>query len=328
MPKPNKDDKNQDTNTDDRGDNLTAEEQAEVERLQAEAEDKGEEVSDDEIAAAVAAMRGEKPDAKDGNDDDDGDDGKGKGKKNGKEGNMVPQSRFDEAISQMREQNEALQAQIAELSKGSKEPKVNPLEKMQTDLEAARDAWEDALLDGDKNKAREARKIVTTLEGNLQQATLAAASDHARTASSTDIRYDNLLATLEETFPIINPESDTYDKATMQRMARVSNALQNDGTPADKALQEAADLVLGKPEKEDSTKVDENLRNRDESQRRAAARAVANQGPDFDKVNTPRGKVDPVLKPSKLSDRQLEKLPDDVQSQLRGDQLTPEQMEK
>jgi len=305
--------------TADKGDELNPEQQAEVDRLTAEAEAAGTEVSDDDLEAAIKAFRGETP-------KDDKSAKSEKDDKGGKEGNMVPQSRLDEATGKLKDQLEALQARLEAAEQATAktaEPIIDPRQALQEQIDEAEDMRDNALMDGDKETAAAARAVSRELQQELTELNMRYATSEARSLSSAETRYETLLTQLEKEYPIIDQDHADFDQATMRRVARISHGLQKTGTPAAEALQEAADLVL--PKKSDN--VNTELRDRTKKARIDAANVAAGQAPNLKDVGSSRGSVDTVLKASKLSDAQFESLPQDVLFDLRGDKLTPDQME-
>jgi len=294
----------------DKGDELTPEQQAVADKIVADAEAAGKEVDDDELQAAIDAMRGTKPDAKKAKDSEP---------KKDKDGNMVPQSRFDEATGLLKDEIKDLTDRLDAQEKKTAPAAEDPVADLKAQIEEAEDMRDDALLDGDKETAKAARAVARELQEELQQHLLAGVTSRARTQSSEDSRYNTALQELETAHPEVNPDSDTFNKETMQRIARISKGLQSTGSSPTDALKEAADLVLPKKD----TKVEDNLRDRDAKSRKDAAGVVAGQAPDLKDVGSPRGAVDPVIKASKLNDAQFDKLPDDVRRQLRGDDFVP-----
>jgi len=294
----------------DKGDDLTPEQQKVADKIVADAEAAGKEVDDDELQAAIDAMRGTKPKAKEKDSE---------GKKD-KDGNMVPQSRFDEATGLLKDEIKELTERL-DAQERTTDPTVSedPIGDLKAQIEEAEDIRDDALLDGDKETAKAARAVARELQEELQQHLLAGVTSQARTQSSEDTRYNTALQELETAHPEVNPDSDKFNKATMQRIARISKGLQTTGSSPTDALKEAADLVLPKK----NTSIEDNLRDRDTKARRDAAGVVAGQSPDLKDVGSPRGTVDPVIKASKLNDAQFDKLPDDVRQQLRGDNFVP-----
>jgi hypothetical protein len=292
----------------DKGDDLSPEQQKVADKIVADAEAAGKEVDDAELQTAIDAMRG-KPEAK----------AKEPEAKKDKDGNMVPQSRFDEATGLLKDEikdlTDRLDAQEQKTAPAAEDPVAN----LKAQIEEAEDMRDDALLDGDKETAKAAREVCRELQEELQQHLLSGVTAQARTQSSEDSRYNTALLDLEAVHPEVNPDSDTFNKETMQRIARISKGLQTTGSSPTDALKEAAELVLPKKD----TSVEDNLRDRDTKSRKDAAKIVAGQAPDLKDVGSPRGGVDPVIKASKLNDAQFDKLPEDVRQQLRGDNFVP-----
>jgi hypothetical protein len=298
-------------------------------------------VSDDDFDAALEALKGKKnadaePDddvdpkaVADADADDDADDD------DKKDSPTIPKSRFDEATGKLKKQIEELEAKLQNQQqpapRQNDKPQLTELQQTRADLSEAREIYEKALIENDVETAADARAMIEQLEEESLALVAQQAVEQARTTSSADRAYETALAKLEATHPVIDPDSDDFDRAVMQRVARISSALQASGTSAVDALKEAADLVLPKvaPEKkadETDDRRDPNnlLRDRAKNDRKTAAKTAATQGQDLSDIGSSRGSTEPVIKPSKLSQDQFAKLPEEVLKQLRGDVVAPE----
>lgn len=295
----------------------------------------GGKMSDEDVAAAVAALDGDKnadPEkdepkkdektadpkkegAKADDDDDKGDDSKG-----------VPTSRFNEAVGKERTRADSAEDEVLRLRQENQQlrdgvdPNTAPertaeevITELEDGLDVAREAYEDALDGDDKEARKSARLAVRQAEAALRTESSAQVENRARTGSKQDSSFDNALSQLETVFPEINPDAEEFDGDLSDKLVSLVQGHIRGGMSRVEALEEAAEIYLTPRKKEDTTKV---LRDAGKKTNAEAAKTAA---PDLSAVGSGRADISPTLKPSRMSERQYADLPDKAKSHLRGD---------
>ena len=302
----------------DYGDELTPEQIAAAQKM----EDEGN-LSDEEVAAALKAMK--KGDGDDDPKDDDPKDNKDdKGDDDPKD--KIPKKRFDEAVGKERKRADAAENALAELKRKNKKPETKP-KKTYTDLinEVAEEVndlrkdWQKAMLNNDEAAATNALESMTEAETELNQLRLDQASSTTRQQTNEDVSYANALRNLEVEFPQIDEKSEDFDKELLAKMARLHTGLMNGGQDIVSALEEAAEVYLSPFKKDKKETIADTLR---KSAKKTLAETIKDQPPDGGKLGTDHlDTKDVVLKPSRMTRKQFDKLDESQLSVLRGDKL-------
>lgn len=266
--------------------------------------------TDEELEAAIAAIRGdEKAEAEETEETEEKE-----------EPIMIPKARFDEQREKMNKRIAALEAQLqSQQPRQQQEPKKNPVAEAKENLRSAREAYEEALLEGDAAAAKQHRAQVEQFEDAVLEAMYKATVSQASNTSTAQIRYETTLAVLEQEYPQINPDNDAFDQDVVDDIVALSTGYQNRGMDSATALKTAVTKLLRKPEAPKEQQK-EGLR-RSQEARKAIANAAVNQGKDLSSVGLSTKDAGPKLDPAKLNETQFAQLPDDVKAKLRGDFL-------
>lgn len=241
----------------------------------------------------------------------------------------IPKARFDEAQAKARAREEALQQKIQELEreKGAKEQSVE-VTKAQRQLEELQDKYEDLLMDGKKEEAKAVRRQVDTIRDQLADYRTTVKSEAARKAAIEDLRFDSLLAKSESSYPVLNPDSDSFDQAKTEEVAELMEAFQAKGFTKSAALEKAVKYVMG-PAQSALSLGDETSSTlkakRAEEARKKAAEADKKQPASTSRVglnsdaagSRDAGGIDIM----RLSQEKFAKIDEDMLSKLRGDEL-------
>ena len=244
--------------------------------------------------------------------------------------NMIPQSRFNQAVGKERGRAETAEAELqkyrtreqqlieAENHEAS-ELKVKEMLKQHSSL----------LADGDLDKASEVMGDVLQLRDDMQNARMDRQADNARNSAKVEVQYDTTVERLEVEYPEINPDSESFDQAAVRQVQMmVTGIMQAEGKTPAEALVEATNILL-KPAKEaqglrdkpseeaiesgmrrKQQQIDKNVKAND-----AQPPATGEVGADHDKTG---GALDADTV-SKLSWEEFVKVPDDELAKMRGD---------
>jgi hypothetical protein len=260
--------------------------------------------------AAGEEEEGKKPD---GEEDDD------------KKEHLIPKTRFDEALTKARRREEQLQEKIKALEgQNTSAKQTSDVAKMQEEIEALQDEYEDLIMDGKKDAARAVRKKVDKMRDDLYEVRTSAKTDQARNAAIEQLNFDAALANVEATYGKVNPDSPDFDEDTTEEVAVLLEAFVAKGMARHTALTKAVKYVLGEPPKAEGENDAEAIRKqRAKDARKAAADAAektpasaAKVGLDSDKAGGSGKHGIDVLK---LTQEQFDKLDEETIAELRGD---------
>ena len=282
-----------------------------------EGEDNTDENGEGEGEGQAAAAEGSKGEGK--KDPEGEGEGEGEGEDESKgHSHMVPKSRMD-TISR-REKKAA--ARVAELeAQLAEKPKTTTTEETSdwnSKFAALDKRQADALADGDRDALAGILAEQRTLTNEYNSEVIANSSAATTTNAQNGIRYDAYLASLEATYPAIDPDNEAYDEATHDEVSDVMNAFlaTGDYAPAE-ALERAASYVFNQAVDQPvadprTTDVDKNL----DAHKRTAPNGQGKGGLDNGEAGM-KAKVDPM----KLSEAEFDRLGEEELSKLRGDTL-------
>lgn len=245
----------------------------------------------------------------------DGED-EGKGKK-GKSAN----ERIQDLINKGKAREAEYQAKIKELEDSQARMKVaEDLTEVENKLAEMEEKYAQLLLDGDAKQATALRAEIRKMEKAVYMQQAKMESMQAKDAAKEEIRYDSTVATLEEAYPQINPDSEEYDPEQVDEILAIHKGLVSQGLPPSLSIQRAVKYVLGAPSVANATTErglqrakDTKLKNAEAAKKQPADLGVA--GTDSDKMG---GGIDnsSVLK---MSYEDFSKLSDDALAKMRGD---------
>ena len=237
----------------------------------------------------------------------------------------IPKARFDEAMNKAKVREEQLLGQIQALqAKQPQQPVEDVTAKVQAEIDAMQEQYEDALLDGQKATAKELRAKINARQNQLFEHKTAVRAEATRQETIEELQYNATLANIESTHPELNPESAVFNPSLTDEISTLMQALINSGTPRVQALAKATKYVIptsrpaGTPAPAATTDA-----------RAAAARAkaadaarrqpspISGIGQDADKVGVLAGKTDVT----RMTDKQFAKLSKEELSKLRGDEV-------
>lgn len=241
----------------------------------------------------------------------------------------IPKARFDEAQEKARAREEALQRKIQELEreKGAQNQSVE-VTKAQKQLEELQDKYEDLLMDGKKEEAKNVRRQVDALRDQLADYKTTVKSEAARKAAIEDLRFDSLLAKSESSYPALNPDSDSFDQAKTEEVAELMEAFQAKGFTKSAALEKAVKYVMGPVQSAlpigDETSSTLKAKRAEEARKKAAEAdkkqpaSTSRVGLNSDAAGSRDSSGIDIMR---LTQEKFAKLDEDTLSQLRGDTL-------
>jgi hypothetical protein len=163
----------------------------------------------------------------------------------------IPQSRFKEAVQRERERAQALERELNKYrTREQQQTAAADFQESQKQLKELIKQHSSLLADGDLDKASDVMGQVFQLQSDMADARAKALAENTRNSTKNEVHYDTTVERLEQEYPEINPESDEFDEAVVQRVqAMMTGVMQMQGkSPAD-ALVEATNILL-KPAKD------------------------------------------------------------------------------
>ena len=152
---------------------------------------------------------------------------------------MIPKSRLDEVLAQ----NKALKKRIAQTEEAEKAAEETP---EAYDFDAKEDEYMDAVLDGDKDKAKAIRKEIRQAQRTQIETQLTKDIESKVTRSSTETAIRDAASAIEEAFPIFDSSSPEYNKELTDEVNKFMTGFISAGQNPVEALEEATTYVLQK----------------------------------------------------------------------------------
>lgn len=211
----------------DRGDELKDDEPAETPEAEAEpsepdTDSEGEETDEERVAREAEEAEAEK-----------------------KRRIRIPKHRVDEMVGKERARAQALADELAALKAQQAQARHSAdLGQLHDQIEKLNDEYEDLLMDGDKEKARQVRRQLQQLQSQYNEATIATRTEEVRRATLTNVKYEQALDRLEAQYPELNPNSDAFDHDRTVEVAELMEAFQLKGASKLDALNKAVKYVF------------------------------------------------------------------------------------
>lgn len=237
----------------------------------------------------------------------------------------IPKARFDEAQNKAKAREAALLAQIEKLQAvvAPPAPAADPndvMNNMRVQIDELQEQYEDLLLDGKKEEARAARRQIEEWREQMLGYQSDVKADAARRATMTEMGYNSQLDVIEASYPMLNPEHESFDQAKTDEVAALMSAFLKSGQDRVQALQRAVHYALGtKPAAPPPA-----TNQRAVDARRKAAEANGKQPPsssgigtDSNKLGGKGGDIDVM----RLGQQAFATLDDETKARMRGDVL-------
>ena len=245
----------------------------------------------------------------------------------------IPKSRFDEQVSKEREAREAAERRAAEAeqqlaARQAQEAQASQLGAVEEQLDALEDQYQELLLDGNSEEAAAVRKEIRTLERKLARHE---AEQYAAQGASQVLegeRFSAAVARLEADYPALNPNSDHFDQDLCDLvLTRQRSLMQRDNLSPSQALVAAANHVVERFLTGGATSPQKGLSKAQEDRRAAQVQknldtmarqpaSLKSSGMDSDKLGQ-NGLPDVTH----MSYEEFSALPESTLSRLRGDNL-------
>jgi hypothetical protein len=303
-----------------------------------DADDKGADDKELEDAEADAAAQKAEAAAKKLTDDaDDGEEADKDDKDEKKEKIRIPKERLDQEIAKRRAIEQRASERIQELERQiqaqQKNADVDAIEKKIKELD---DKYDDAIADGEKDKAKTIKAEMRVLERQMNRAEATQAAVQAKMEALAEYRYDLALSQIEMEYPELNPDIADFDKDRAEEVADLIDALKRRGNSPEVALKRAVRYVLGPPRQAEKAAAEadrdiekDGLRRAKEEReleaRKKAADVVKKQPADLNKHGRDSDKAGGGLPNSgqiaKMTQDQFAKLDEETLAKLRGDDL-------
>lgn len=229
--------------------------------------------------------------------------------------------RIQDLITKNKSREAEYQAKIKELEENQVRVKLaEDLSEVENTLSEMEEKYAQLLMDGEAKQATQLRSEIRKLEKAVytQQARLE--STYAKDAAKEEIRYDSTISSLENVYPEINPDSESYDSESVQEILSIHRGLVSQGLPPSLSIQRAVKYVLGVPNAGDTSSdkglqrvKDTKVRNADAAKRQPASSQRV--GVDSDKMGGGLNEQS-VLK---MNYDDFSKLSDDALAKMRGD---------
>ena len=230
-----------------------------------------------------------------------------------------------------RAQLDRANARIAELEQAASKNQEFKLEEVDAELDALEKRYTELLIDGKNEEAAQLRGQIRGIERRYATAQAVAMTSTTQERAVDAVRLDDVISQLEDTFPFLNPDDETYNDDVAQEILDLQEGLIRKGYPASIAMQRAASYVLNSldiewegEDPEDPEQPGQPQPRSDDERRRAVKRgleAISRQPPTptgaTGAPGTPR-EVNPA-NIGKMSQKDFNNLSEEQLKKLRGD---------
>lgn len=287
-----------------------------------------------EALAAEIAAKGKGGKDADADVDADADADADDAKKGGKKDSRIPLGRHKDILERERAARREVEEKLAKYEKGGQVAAVNAdLTKLENTVLQLEAAHTKALADGDGKLATQLARDIRQTERQINDAANDMKMQSAIAVATEQARYDVALERVEESYPAINPDHDDFDKEQLGKVVEMKVFYEKmRGMTPTKALQQAVIQVLGQKTaaQEKATEVAPRVTAEEVAAARKKAgvektlAATSKTPASTGKIGLDSDKAGGSLTASsvmKMSQDDFKKLPDDVLSKMRGDDL-------
>lgn len=256
--------------------------------------------------------------------------------KDGKKDTRLPLSRHTEILSKERERREAVERELAALKQGQAVARTNEdIAAAETKVAGMEKEYLDLLAKGEVEKAAAKMAEIRRTEREIVQASAKFDLQAAEARAYERVKYDTTVERLEEAFPSINPDHESYDKELVGELLEMRDAYTATGRyNSAEALQKAVKVLL-KPttaKQEKATEVDVRVDKEDlakataeERKKAAVEKALGTKQPaNPSTLGQDSDKAGGVLKGAdviKMDQKSFAQLAEADLAKLRGDTL-------
>lgn len=163
-------------------------------------------------------------------------------------GRFIPKARFDEAVQRERSGRETAERALADLrAQMATVDKNADIEQLETEIVTLEQQHAQAIIDGDAQKAADLMGQIRIKERSISLTQSEDMSATARAQAAEDVRFDMAVKALEETYPVLDPNDDTYDHDIVTMIIGAQRQIIAEQRKAPSAaLVDAARLVMAK----------------------------------------------------------------------------------
>lgn len=285
---------------------------------------------DEEADKAKSKAEGE---SKDGEEGDDDEEGKDKDKSKGKREPRIPLSRHKASLDKMRAERDEMAQKLAKFQQGQQVAAVNAdITATENKILELEKKYHTALGDGDIDEAAKLMRELRTLDAQVSEAKSDMKAAAAESRAVERVRYSVALERIEESFPQLNQDHDSYDSELAQDVVDLKATYEARGLTPTAALQKAVKrLVPTETTKQESATTvaprvdakDVAAERKKEAAKKTAA-AVSKQPPSTTKAGLNSDALGGGLNGKdvmRMSQDEFSKLPDEVLKNLRGDDI-------
>lgn len=185
-------------------------------------------------------------DADDGEGEDDGEEGEAdepKGKKKGTP--RIPLNRHEAILNKEREKRQEIERQLAQFQKGQQVAVTNEeLTKLEDKIIGLERDYNVAMADGETEKATKLMREIRMLDRQVVETRSEMRTAVAEARAVEQVRYSTALERIEESFPQLNEDSDSYDADLAQDVVDLKATYERRGMTPTQALQKAVKKLV------------------------------------------------------------------------------------
>ena len=217
------------------------------------------------------------PEGGGGDDTPEGEEGED-GKEGKKKPGGIPWSRHKDLLKKEREARERAETELAKFKSGDRITAMNEdIAKGEQKIEQLDAEYTQLVTDGKHQEASKKMAEIRKLERELSETKANFKATVAETRAVERARYENTVEKLESAYPVLNPDDAEYDEDKAQDVLDLAAVYNQRGDTPSKALQKAAEKLLGTATKaqESAVKTDTKVSEDDKAKALAEERRKA-----------------------------------------------------
>ena len=250
--------------------------------------------------------------------------------KKGKEP-MIPKSRFDAKNKQLKDLEARLaQLEAQEQKQVATKKQTDRIDEIDTEITGLNKRMTQAILDNDADKVSEIQGQIHKLNREAVRLEMSQGKEESTAAIREQLKYDLLIDQLEDTYDVLNQNSDSYDQDLIEEVLDLRDAYMAGPKKmsASQALLKAVNLLVPKPAAEEPAAqkppVDKKAAKAAARKKAALEKSVAiskKQPPSSDNigVDADKGGLAKDPDPKRLTPKDLANLPLETLKRMRGD---------
>ena len=246
----------------------------------------------------------------------------------------IPLSRHEAVLAKERERRTELERQLAQYQQGGQLADVNAeITAAENKIMALEKEHHNLLTDGEIDKATAKMQEIRKLERDMAEAKSDMKIHAAEIRATENARYNVALERIENAFPTLNPDHESYDEDVMAEVADLKSAYQMKGLTPTAALQKAVKMIVEPrtTKQEVATSTRPNVSDKDVAAERKkgavdkTVKAVSKTPPNLNRTGLDSdklggGKLDPA-QVIKMSQKEFATLSEATLAEMRGDTI-------